>query len=168
LTKDGIILQVFSNEKIIRYCKTICPQDTDELLSELVIQLYKMDYQKLLIAYNASFLEYTCFRICKRIVYGNISDSGIFYRKEKTNFIDEFSDEQKDEDETEIRNSERLEKIKEILEGKHWYGKTLFKLYYIDGYNLREISERYGINLKSVYYTINKLKKEIKKELYKQ
>lgn len=162
MTKDEIIQSIYLNPKIKKYINSICPNDSDELTSELVIQLYKMDYVKLLLAHNTNYIEYLCFTISKRILYGNISGSGIFYKKSKVvDLIEDIDHHEESNNDYE----ENLEKVKEILEKKHWYGKTLFKLYYIEGYNLREISEKYGINIKSIHYTIDKLKKEIKKEL---
>lgn len=163
MNKETIILWIYNNKKIERYCKSICPNDYQELISELVIQIYKMDYQKLLLAYNTNYLEYLCFTISKRIIYGNISSSGIFYKRRQTSELQDNHLDIKDiidEEEQEI-----LERIKELIERKHWYGKTLFKLYYVEGYNLREISEKYGLNIKSIHYAIDKIKKEIKNEL---
>jgi len=163
MSKDAIIEWVYANKKIKRYIASICPSDKEELLSELVIQLYKMDLTKLVLAYNTKYLEYLCFTIAKRISYGTVSGTGIFYKKTKTSEISEKEMEVKED--FDDYDEEKLNRLKEILEKKHWYSKTLFKLYYIEGYNLREISEKYGINLKSIYYTIDKLKKEIKKEI---
>lgn len=167
MTKDQIITQINNNDKIIKYCKAISGAEWEELKSELLIQLYKMDYQKLLLAYQGNYIEYTCFTICKRISYGNISGTGIFYKKQIYDCIDDNVHIMEEEDWKGNQDNDRLNRINELIENKHWYGKTLFKLYYTEGYNLREISDRYGINIKSIHYIINKMKKEIQKEIKK-
>ena len=161
MTKDQIIEWIYKNPNIKKYCISICPNDWKDLRSELVIQIYKMNYEKLLLASQGNFLEYTCFTICKRILYGNISGSGIFYKKK--NSI-EYTGDVLTELEPNV-DSDRIEAIYEIVEGSHWYSKTLFKEYYQNGMKLREISDKYGINAKSIHYTIKKLREEISKKL---
>lgn len=168
MTKDEIIEWVFKNQNIKKYCQVLCskkgiPNDWSDLHAELIGQIYKMNYEKLLLARQGNFLEYIAFTISKRILYGNVKGSGIFYKPRSTEEIEVF-----DEEIYELyqdRSNERLEYIFEIVEGSHWYSKTLFKEYYQNGMKLREISEKYGINPKSIHYSIKKLKEEIIKKL---
>ena len=88
MTKDQLITNLYTNEQIKKYCKTICPDDWEELHSELIIQLYKMSWDKLLLAWGGGYIEYLTFTVCKRILYGNISGSGIFYKRNKIIEID--------------------------------------------------------------------------------
>ena len=161
MTKEEIILSIYNNDAIIKYCKSLYYAEWEELRSELIIQLYKMKDNKLYQAYYNKFLEYLCFTICKRIKVGHVNDTGIFY---KHNSVEHISGEIL-QDIIQIEPDDATDRIHDILENQHWYGKTLFKHYYVDGYNLREISEMYGINIKSIHYSINKLKNEIKKEI---
>lgn len=162
MTKDEIIISVYGNKKIIAYCKTISPSDWEELKSQLVIQLIKMKEPKLLRAQQSNYLEYLCFTICKRILYGNVKDSGMFYLNKKHLSLEEgYGADVTVENES----NDYLDKIDEILNSIHWYQKILFNYHYKQGYKLREIADMTGINLKSISYTINKTRNEIKNKL---
>lgn len=159
MNRDEIIVHIFTNDNIERYCRKLYFNEWEELRSELIIQLYKMKLNKLIAAHDNNFLEYLCFTICKRIKLGNIKDTGVFHKKADWNELGDVAD---DDIEIEIDKSEM---IRNMVDGEHWYSKTLFCHYYIDGYNLREISSMYGINIKSIHYSINKLKNKIKERI---
>jgi hypothetical protein len=160
MTKDKIIEGIYFNRNIIAYCRTIS-SEWEELKSQLIIQLMKMKEEKLMNAYNKEYMEYMCFVICKRIVYGRIKGTGIFYMRNKTESLDEgYGWDIVDEN---YENNPYLDMIEIEINKQHWYDKTLFNEYYKEGYNYREISEKYGINIKSIAYTIGKTKKQIKK-----
>lgn len=163
MTKDEILIYIYNNQNIISYCKTICYNDWEELKSQLIIQLVKMPDYKLLQAQKRNYLEYLCFVIAKRIIAGRVKDSGDFYLNKKHLSLEEGYG--LDAIEEEIIESDKLDKIEIEINKLHWYNKTLFNLAYKEGYKLREISEITGINLKSISYTINKTKKEIKNKL---
>lgn len=161
MTKDQLITNLYTNEKIKKYCKTICPNDFEELHSELIIQLYKMPWDKLLLASTSGYIEYLTFTVCKRILYGNISGSGIFYKRNKVIQIEDDIQSNWESDDS----NDKIAHIYEIVEGTHWYYKILFKEYYQNGMKLREISAKYGINEKSIHYAIKKLRDQIKKKI---
>jgi hypothetical protein len=161
MTKEEIIILVYNNTNVIRYCKTIHPE-WEELKSQLVIQLMNMKDIKLFNAVNNNYLEYLCFVICKRIVAGRVKDTGMFYLAKNHLSIQEgWGVDVSVEEET----NDYIDKIDNIVNNQHWYDKTLFNYHYKMGYKLREISEMTGINLKSIAYTIKKTRDKIKKEL---
>lgn len=163
MTKDEILIYIYNNKEIIAYCKSICFNDWEELKSQLIIQLIRMPDYKLLQAQQRNYLEYLCFVIAKRILAGRVKDSGHFYLTKNNLSLEEgYGLDIADED---ITDNDNLEKIESIVNATHWYQKTLFNMHYKDGYKLREIAEITGINLKSISYTINKTKKEIKLKL---
>ena len=163
MTKDEILVYVYKNGNIIAYCKTICPNDWEELKSQLVIQLLKMADWKLQQAWQRNYLEYLCFVICKRIIAGRVKGSGDFYLTKGNLSLEEgFGIDIIDEVED---VSDKLEMIEKELNKLHWYDRALFNYAYKDGYKLREISALTGINLKSISYTINKTKKTLKIKL---
>lgn len=165
MTKNEIIEIVYDNTSIIKYCKHFT-NEWEELKSQLVIQLYNMKYEKLLLAYNNGYLEYMCMTICKRIMYGNVPNTGFFYKPDR--FADSIIIEECLEDitnEDEQHQNELLQKIDDILNTLHWYDKTLFEYYYKQGYKLREISDMTEINLKSIHANIKKTKEYIKNKL---
>jgi len=162
MNRDKIIEDIYFSSSIISYCKTMS-RDWEELKSQLIIQLLKMKEEKLMNAYNKNYMEYMCFVICKRIVYGRVKGSGTFYMKKKNESLEEgwgwdIIDDNYNE-------NFYLDDIESEVNKEHWYDKILFNEYYKEGYNYREISEKYGINIKSISYTINKTKKKIKKRV---
>lgn len=162
MNKEKIILSIYNNEIIKSYCKNIVKafknyEDWEELFSELIIQLYKMPEGKLFRAYNCNYLEYISLTICKRITIGNISGTGIFEKKHKFGELGE----------TPIQEDEynyMIDDMLNIIENMHWYNQTIIK-FYLEGYNMREISEKTGINIKSISYSIQTTKKTIKIKL---
>jgi hypothetical protein len=163
MNKDEILVYIYNNQNIIAYCKTICSNDWQELKSQLIIQLIKMPDHKLLQAQQRNYLEYLCFVIAKRILSGRVKDSGDFYLSKNHLSLEEGYG--LDVIEEDFINNDKIDKIEGEVNKLHWYSKTLFNYVYKDGYKLREISDMTGINLKSISYTINKTKKEIKNKL---
>lgn len=164
MTKDDIVLHIWNNEDIIKYCKTLDYNNWQELRSELIGQLYSMKDKKLYQAFYNGFLEYLCFTICKRIKAGHVVDTGTFYHHSSVYHISdlEIGFDVKD---TSIDYTDLYQKVLQLVDDQHWYNKTLFKHYYVDGLKLREIGEMYGINIKSIHYAIGKIKNEIKKQI---
>lgn len=163
MTKEEIVIEIYNSEVITSYCKTLSWYDYEELQSELVAQLLKMNEQKLQLAEQRGFLHYLCFKIVKRIVWGNVTESGIFRGSNKS-IIVEVDNLAPINTEPEI-DVDKIGLIFEELEKQHWYSKTLFKMYYQEGLTLRQISERTGINQKSIHYAIKKTREKIKKKL---
>jgi len=157
VNKNEIIIYIHNNIEIETYCKSIRPNDWEELRSELILQLFNMSENKIIIAYNGNFLEYLCFKIIKRISYGTIKSTGIFYKNNIILTNDIFPDIVEFNDKKEM-----VDRIWEIVEKEHWYQKILFTDYYKKGMTLKQISEKYGINIKSVFYAIKRLKIKIK------
>lgn len=161
MTKDEIIVKVYHNVNVIKYCRAIHPE-WEELKSQLVIQLINMKDNKLFDAVNNNYLEYLCFVICKRIVAGRVKDSGMFYLAKNHLSIQEgWGIDISIEEE----RNDYIDEIEIIVNNGHWYDKTLFNYHYKQGYKLREIAELTGINIKSIAYTIKKTREKIKKEL---
>jgi DNA-directed RNA polymerase specialized sigma24 family protein len=163
MTKDEIILHVYQSPDVMRYCMAICFNDHEELKSQVIIQLYNMPDQKLQNAWNKGYIEYLSIVIAKRILGGRVKGSGDFYLHRSHLSLSEGYG--LDVSEPAPEQSKKLEQIETITSNLHWYNKTLFNYHYVDGYKLREIAELTGINIKSVAYTIDKTRKEIKKQL---
>ena len=163
MTKDKIILHVYQSQDVIRYCMAICFNDHEELKSQVVIQLYNMPDHKLINAWNKGYIEYLSIVIAKRILGGRVKGSGDFYlHKNNLSLSEGYGLDVADVSEP---DSDRISIIDDIVNSGHWYPKTLFNYHFKDGYKMKEIAEMTGINLKSVYYTINKTKKDIKSKV---
>ena len=164
--KNRIILDIYNSNVIQNYCRTLSPNDFEELKSELIIQLYKMSDDKLINHFQNNCLTYICFTIIKRIKYGTISDTGIFHKR-----IDDFSLHNEGFEDKIVDEDENYEQIYIDLESEiknlHWYQGTLFRLYYVDELTLKQISEQTGINIKSVHYSIKTTRNLLKKKLQK-
>lgn len=157
MNKNEIVEYVLYNKNIEAYLKSIT-FDYEELRSDLIFQLLKVKEDKLEEIYNNNYIEYFCFKISKRIKFGNIIDSEFFYKKMNTDELTYKYDVGFEEED----NNNTLILINEEVNRLHWYDKTLFQMYYTDGYNYREISEKTGINLKSIAHNIKKTKKLLK------
>jgi len=68
--------------------------------------------------------------------------------------------------ETVKQNYKKLELIDQQLDKlEYWYDRELFKLYYYEGNTLDSLAEKTGISRNSVFTTIDKVRKELKKIL---
>ena len=55
--------------------------------------------------------------------------------------------------------------LKEVLERLHWYDKKVFDLVYKENISMLQLSEMTGISYYSIYRTIQKVKRTIKKNI---
>lgn len=164
--RDKIIVSVYNDKSIEIYCKNLDFYNWEELKSELLIQLFKMNESKLTDYYKKNCLTYVCFTIIKRIKYGTISDTGLFSTKdENLEFMDDFYKNVSISDVPEQISEETYNKLESELRNLHWYSKILFEMYYNDKLTLKQISEKTGINLKSVHYSIKQTRLKLKKKL---
>lgn len=162
--KDKIIVEMFESSTIEGYCQSLDSANWNELKSELVMQLYKMPEDKLTEYYSKNCLIYICFTIIKRIKYGTIADTGLFYTKEKLvlEFFDDYYNLQEEyvEEKTDL-----YKKLESEITNLHWYHKILFEMYYKDNLTLKQIAEKTGINIKSIHYALKKTRLKLKKKL---
>jgi hypothetical protein len=59
----------------------------------------------------------------------------------------------------------KLEEIDVELDKLHWYDRELFKLYYYEGNTLDEVAEKTRISRNSIFTTIDKIRRILKKAL---
>lgn len=160
MNKEGLLVYILKNKSIEAYIKSLT-YDYNELKSDLIFQILKIDETKLLTIWNGKYFDYFCFTICKRIKFGNIKDSEFFYKKQN---MDELTYQEEADTDVIIENDDYIV-LEEEINKLHWYDKTLFQMYYKQEYNYREISELTGINLKSVFHNINKTKNYLKNKI---
>ena len=123
-----------------------------------------MPEEKLTEYYSKNCLMYICFTIIKRIKYGTITDTGLFYTKEKL-VLEFFDDYYNMREEVSEENIDLGKKLESEISNLHWYHKILFEMYYKDNFTLKQISEKTGINIKSIHYAIKKTRIKLKKKL---
>lgn len=168
MTRNQIIEQVYTNQSIINYAKSICPDDYEELKSSLIMELYKMNLNKLKIAANNKFIEYLCFTIMKRIMWGSYPKTTIFNKKQTVDIAEVAEQTTEEFDfEAENENNNKYNQYRNIINQLHWYDKTLWDLYYTEGHKLREIEQMTGIKLKTIHANITKTKNHIKQQIKK-
>ena len=109
MNKNEILEYVLKNKNIEAYIKSLT-FDYQELKSDLIYQLIKIEETKLVGVWNGNYIEYFCFTICKRIKFGNIKDSEFFYKKLN---IDELTYKEDKEDVVDYNTSDNLIKVEE-------------------------------------------------------
>lgn len=168
MKRHDIITEIYNSDKINSYAKSICPNDWDELISSLVMELYKMKFNKLKMAKQNGYIEYTCFVIMKRLKWGSNPKNTIF-QKQYTIDIDEIINHPTEEFDFEIEDDSNIkyQEYRDIITSLHWYDKTLWDMYYKDGLKLREIEELTNIKLKTVHANLTKTKQLLKEKLTK-
>lgn len=57
-------------------------------------------------------------------------------------------------------------RLKIALNGMHWYDKKVFELVYRQQWSILKLSQMTGISYHSLYRTVNKIKKIVKKEIW--
>ena len=141
---------------------------SEDLVQETFLQLMTMNQHKLLIIIDSGKIKTY---ICKIMIVKFYSTKSQFnkkmvqYKKKKINSDDSFLEhlankriENNSNDHVEMMN----EKIDDCLNTFDEYDRKLFQLYYETGLSIRRLSEETGITFKSIQYTIDKVKKNIK------
>lgn len=153
---DDSIRNIVKDEKYI-----------DDFRQHFFLQMMEMDDKKLQKAYLEGYLD----KLCGRVILNQWnSNSSSFYKNYKSNRIiysDNFIDSE-DKETIKYFDYENAEKIlnakRESFINKQYY-MTLFKMYFHDGYNYRQISDITGINMNSIKYSITTSIKYIKRKL---
>ena len=153
-----MILFIYKSDNVRKYCKTIFPNDFEELLSNIIIQLYKMNENKLKEAFDKGYIEYLSMKIAKRIISGRIKNTGYFYQPKNDLTLEEGYG-LDIEDEKEFNYLDLLEEIDKIIKNTHWYDKAIFKYFHVDNLKFKEISKMTGISISSINYSLRKTRK---------
>jgi RNA polymerase sigma factor (sigma-70 family) len=169
MKRNDIIEEMYTSEKIMKYAKSLSPTDWEELISSLIMELYKMKFSKLKIAKENGFIEYTCFVIMKRLKWGSNPKNTVFQKNVDNIEIELIYDiiQEEDDNEMEYDNNKRYDEYRYLISTLHWYDKTLWDMYYKEGLKLREIEELTQIKLKTVHANLTKTKTLLKQKLKK-
>lgn len=169
MNRHDIIEEMYKSESIIKYAKTLEPNEWEELISSLIMELYKMKISKLKAAKANGFIEYTCFVIMKRLKWGSNPKNTIFQKGVDNVDVELITDTISDEEfiDEELKNDKRYNNYRQIISTLHWYDKTLWDMYYIEGLKLREIEDLTQIKLKTIHANLTKTKKLLKQKLTK-
>jgi RNA polymerase sigma-70 factor (ECF subfamily) len=126
--------------------------DNDEILSLLIEKISKQSEEDIITKWNnKGELWYKNWNL---LVLYNLMYDHLQKRQRHDELSEHLEDETIDKDfEIDVNN---------LMRELHWYDKELLKLYYIDGYSLKEISQATGIGLKSISWNIRKTIKKLK------
>jgi hypothetical protein len=140
----------------------------DDFKQHFYLQILEMDEEKLSRAYLNGYLDWLCIRIMINQWRSTTSSFYFQYKDINIKYTDELRDIQPEEDD---KIDFDYIKAENLLQDKpeKWldkqYHMTLFKLYYKNGHNYRQISEMTGININSIAQSITKSVKYLKKKI---
>tara|TARA_R100000388_G_C7182450_1_gene129342 strand:+ start:267 stop:764 length:498 start_codon:yes stop_codon:yes gene_type:complete len=163
---DKYLIDNYDKLKDMAYNVTGGNSDKDDLFSFVVEELYNADQKKLnkLIA-----KKQLTFYVARIMINQYFSKTSRFYYKYKkyyslavTEINDSITTSVTNDNESE-KKQYYINKIKKKLEQCHWFDSQIFKLYYTKDHSLNSLSAETKINRNTIYHTLNKVKKFIKK-----
>jgi len=140
--------------------------DKDDLLSVVVEELYKSDQKKINTLIKKQQLTFYISRIMLNQYYSRNSTYFRVYKKYYDYSVTEINNNITSDitnDDEEEKKKYYIDKIKKTLEKCHWFDSQIFKLYYTKDHSLNSLSAETKINRNTIYHTINKVKKILKK-----
>lgn len=143
---------------------------SEDLVQETFLQLMTMNQHKLLIIIDSGKIKTYICKIMMVKYYSNKSQFNkkiVQYKKKKIESNESFLEHLVNKNaEFDVDANEHLnimnKKIDDCLKTFDEYDRKLFQLYYETGLSIRRLSEETGITFKSIQYTIDKVKKNIK------
>ena len=143
---------------------------SEDLVQETFLQLMTMNQHKLLIIIDSGKIKTY---ICKIMMVKYFSAKSQFnkkmvqYKKKKiksdASFLEHLVNKNNEIDDSTNEYIDSLhKKIDDCLATFDDYDRKLFQLYYETGLSVRKLSQETGITFKSIQYTIDKVKKNIK------
>lgn len=143
---------------------------SEDLVQETFLQLMTMNQHKLLIIIDSGKIKTY---ICKIMMVKYFSNKSQFnkkmvqYKRKKIESNESFLEHLVNKNaEVEDDSNEHMDlmnkRIDDCLNSFDEYDRKLFSLYYETGLSIRRLSEETGITFKSIQYTIDKVKKNIK------
>lgn len=170
MIKDDIFTYIVNSSRINEAIDNIVDEKKYiiDFKQHFYLQMLEMDGNKLAKAYLNGYIDWLCIRVM--LNQWRSKTSSFYYQyRDKSIKYDELIDDFKQIDDDKIDFD--YKKAEDILKGRNdkfldrQYHEVLFRLYFEDGYNYREISEMTGININSVAQSINRSIKYIKNKI---
>jgi hypothetical protein len=140
----------------------------EDFKQHFYLQMLEMDENKIIRAYIDGYLDWLCIRVMLNQWRSKTSSFYYQYRDTNVSYQDDLKD-VKDEKSSDIQFDYKQAECYIRDRNEKWLDKqyhlTLFKLYFDEGHNYRQISEMTGININSVAQSINKSLDYIKKKI---
>lgn len=134
----------------------------DDIANEVFIVLKRLDKNKIEDAIDKNYLKYLSFRIAKCLFYNDKKDN---YTNKKDKNIDVKLLSLVDSCYIDDNKKDIIDKVIKILNSVRWYERYIFQLYYFDNMTLKDISMKTGVNIKTVFYNIKKVRNHIIKTI---
>lgn len=186
VTQFNKIIKELSEDKLFKHiCRNNSPNKylKDELYQEFFLTILEYNKQKIIDMYNKKQLTYFCIGLIKKMIHSNTSP---FYTKIRKQYIkeNEFDNETypmkrytaEVDDTEEIREKQindmgKIDRINKILDneerlnGRFFYKRKLFEMYYLNEMSYRDIEKHTHIPHVSVFWAVKEVKDLLKKEL---
>lgn len=180
MTRDELLTYIATNPDIKEMLEGVCPKKEiyyDDFCSHFFLQIFLIDYDKLLNAYNNNKLKALCYRIMKNQAYSYGSSFHKIYRnhgKAGTTPIKMLPlDNINPPDPPPEPQYDKIQLIKTLLEEKHkedlkkdgitgHYDYILFKKYHFEKKTYQQIEKETGINFQTVRLAVKRTEKWIR------
>ena len=138
-----------------------------ELISEIAISFLE-NKEKIDEVYKQGYFKYYFINTVKNQIHSNTSTFHKNVRIKDYEYIDEITLINDDDDiEYKLLFEEKLESIQKVYGKikKNWFQATIWEEYFINNKTYRQIESDWGIDHVLAWHTVDKLKKQIKKQL---
>lgn len=161
---DKILMSVYNNEEVDKYIWRVVPYSyVEDMKQHLIIEFMKVNILKLNKMFIEGSLKYLAFRIVSNQMDPKCGNC--FYKKViKPSLNNELKDINIVYNEDRVED-DRLDRIEDVLRGIKPWKVNLFRMYYEEGLNFRQISEKTGMNIKTVQSWIYEVKNILKSRL---
>jgi RNA polymerase sigma factor (sigma-70 family) len=158
-----------SIEKLKEIAHNIAGNKTagDDAFQELMVSLFEKEDNKLKAIYDRGDLLWYCIRALTLMLKSSTSRYYYKYKKYYTLINGNITADQIADIVYNGQTStwKQLDKIDKIIDEIYWYDREIFKLYYYQPNTLHGLAEQTGISRTSIFKTIKRVKKYIKKRL---
>ena len=162
MTRDQIIADMYRNKDVADAIGKMEPEGLrDDLRQEIFQVLCELPEERLLEMHREGWLKWFIVRTMLNMIK---SDRSTFWYKFRRQFV-EVSDEMGREPEAPEDEARDQGRVREGVNGLHWYEAKLIEIYAANGQNIAKISRETGIPYRSLFKTIKKVKEKLKKEV---
>lgn len=162
MTREQIIRDMYLDKDIAQAIGKMQPAELQEdLRQEIFLVVSEMKEERLLDMFEKGYLKYFIVRTMLNMAK---SDRSTFYRTFRRNF----SEYMEHHDQPEQIQEDRSDQISSNMEKLHWYEREIFHLYAENGKNIVRLSKETNIPYRSLFKTVNKVKKQMRSALRKE
>lgn len=162
MTRDQIIADMYRNKDVADAIGKMEPEALrDDLRQEIFQVLCELPEDRLLEMHREGWLKWFIVRTMLNMIK---SDRSTFWYKFRRQFV-EVTDEMGREPEAPEDDARDQGRVRQGVNGLHWYEAKLIEIYAANGQNIAKISRETGIPYRSLFKTIKKVKEKLKKEV---